>query len=84
MRNVVLIVVSCLLLTACADAVPSSTASPDGFLVGLWHGFILPFAFLISLFDGDVAIYSLNNSGGWYDFGFVFGIGIFGGATNTR
>jgi hypothetical protein len=27
----------------------------------------------------DVAIYAVNNSGGWYDFGFLLGIGGFSG-----
>ena len=51
-----------------------------GFLHGLWHGFISPITFLISLFTNDVNIYEVHNDGTWYDFGFVLGAGIlFGG-----
>lgn len=51
-----------------------------GFWYGLWHGIILPFAWVISLFDSDVAIYAIYNNGGWYDFGFVLGAtSFFGG-----
>jgi hypothetical protein len=37
--------------------------------------------FILSLFMDDVAMYAVNNTGGWYDFGFVLGAGIlFGGS----
>ena len=48
-------------------------APPAGFFAGLWHGLILPITFIISLFDSDVRIYECNNSGLWYDFGFLLG-----------
>jgi hypothetical protein len=51
-----------------------------GFWQGLWHGFISPITFIISLFNNDVSIYEVHNDGNWYDFGFVLGAGIlFGG-----
>ena len=67
-----------LLLSGCADTVTfaeASTIAPVGFWHGLWHGFIAPIAWVISLFDSDVAIYAIYNNGGWYDFGYVLGIG---------
>jgi len=54
-------------------AVPD--ADPAGFWAGFWHGIISPFTFLVSLYDDDVAIYEVNNKGGWYDFGFLIGVG---------
>lgn len=48
-------------------------AMPAGFLAGLWHGLILPVTFIVSLFNPNVGIYEKNNSGRWYDFGFVIG-----------
>jgi len=50
-----------------------------GFWYGLLHGFISLFTFIISLFKDDVAIYAVNNTGGWYDFGFILGIMFFYG-----
>jgi len=51
-----------------------------GFWQGLWHGFISPFTFLISLFSKTVGIYEVHNNGGWYNFGFILGCSIiFGG-----
>lgn len=49
-----------------------------GFLFGLLHGFITPISFIVGLFDDNVAIYAVNNSGGWYDFGFLLGSGGWG------
>lgn len=57
-----------------------SGATPAGFLAGFWHGIIAPITFIISLFNVNVRIYEKNNSGRWYDFGFLIGIsGSFGG-----
>jgi len=80
MKNILtislLIAGAAILVTGCADANPyiNSIEDPPGFFSGLWHGLILPVDFVISLFDSDVGIYSVNNSGHWYDFGFVLGI----------
>ena len=51
-------------------------ADPAGFWLGLWHGLIMPITFLISLFNDNVGVYEIHNSGGWYDFGFVLGASI--------
>ncbi len=75
-----------LALTACAtqDAAAVAPTAP-GFLYGLWHGFIFPVAWLVSLFDGGAAVYAVPNNGGWYDFGYVLGIVVFGvGARKSR
>lgn len=50
-------------------------AKPAGFFSGLWHGVISPLTFIVSLFNSDVAIYEVNNNGGWYDLGFLIGVG---------
>lgn len=67
-----------ILISGCADATTFAQAAEIGevgFLHGLWHGLILPLAFLCSLFSDEVAIYAIYNSGGWYDFGIFLGIG---------
>ncbi|MDF2602862.1 hypothetical protein [Sphingomonas sp.] len=77
-----------LLLAGCATQAPSAVAhTPDtpGFLLGLWHGFIFPAAWVLSLFMPDVAIYAVPNNGGWYDFGYFVGIVFLGvGARSSR
>ena len=50
-----------------------------GFWKGLWHGFIAPITFIISIFTHNVRIYAVPNVGAWYDFGFMLGIGGFSG-----
>lgn len=68
-------------LAACAkqsaEAVSTAPGTP-GFLYGLWHGFIFPVAWLLSLISDQVAVYAVPNSGGWYDFGYFLGIVVFG------
>ena len=76
-----------LALTACAATQASDAVAPTapGFWLGLWHGFIFPVAWLVSLFAPNVAIYAVPNNGGWYDFGYFLGIVVFGvGARKTQ
>jgi len=73
-----------LALTACAsqiDAGVAHDAGTPGFLWGLWHGFVFPFAWIGSLFDPDIAVYAVPNNGGWYDFGFFLGVTVLGGGS---
>ncbi len=74
-------------LSGCAESPGFAEAAlreKVGFWHGLWHGFISPISFFISLLDADVSMYAIYNNGGWYDFGFVLGAGIlFGGSQHT-
>ncbi len=71
------------LFTGCADIISIEACvmtEPYGFWSGLWHGFIVFFSFIGSLFSDDIAVYAVNNTGALYDLGFVMGAGIlFGG-----
>lgn len=57
-----------------------------GFFGGLWHGIIAPVSFVVSLFSDTVAVWAVNNNGGWYTFGFLIGVGSlgFGGSKASR
>jgi hypothetical protein len=87
-----LIVLVVLLAGCAASANPLETpreSEPAGFLLGLWHGFISFFAFLVSLFSDSVGIYEVANNGGWYNFGFILGAMTFyggggGGASHSK
>ena len=74
------LVAAALALSACAATQDSAAVAPTapGFLLGLWHGFIFPVAWIVSLFTDKVAIYAVPNNGGWYDFGYFLGIVVFG------
>ena len=77
---------ACVALTGCAATQAADAVAPGtpGFLLGLWHGFIFPVAWIVSLFAPKVAIYAVPNNGGWYDFGYFLGIVVFGvGAKRT-
>ena len=75
------------LLTACAATQAPAAVAPGapGFWLGLWHGFIFPVAWVVSLFVDSVSLYAVPNNGGWYDFGYFLGIVVFGvGARKTH
>jgi hypothetical protein len=68
-----------LLVTSCAPGNEKFIEDNAGFWMGLWHGFIALFTFIISLFSDNVTVYEINNSGNWYNFGFILGIAFFFG-----
>ena len=68
-------------IAGCAGANPMRVDTPDvaGFWSGLWDGFIAWFSLVASLFGYEGNIYEVANNGGWYNFGFLLGIGAFAG-----
>jgi hypothetical protein len=90
MKSVILISILLallVLLTGCAPG-PNDledTPRPErgysaGFWLGLWHGTISPITFVISLFSDNVSVYEVHNTGGWYNIGFLLGLGgVWGG-----
>ncbi len=73
-----------LLVSACASQIDAGVSAGEdvpGFWWGLWHGFIFPWAWIGSLFDSDIAVYAVPNTGAWYDFGFFVGITVLGGGS---
>lgn len=67
---------SLLLMAGCAPGNEKFDAAPAGFWAGLWHGLICLVTFIIGLFTDAVRMYETNNTGGWYDFGFLLGAAI--------
>lgn len=78
----ILLVMIVFIVTSCAPGSANFTVEPAGFFMGLWHGFISLFTFIISLFSDSVEIYEANNNGGWYNFGFILGVSIFYGGSS--
>lgn len=80
-NSLILFILSLVCLSSCADAVVISTTGPTimpdsvGFWYGCWHASIMPISFICSLFDDTVSVYAVYNNGGWYDLGFVLGLG---------
>jgi hypothetical protein len=79
--TLVVLVVAVAGCTATQIALPAELfgAALPGFWKGLWHGFIAPVTFIVSLFSDEVRVYAFPNVGRWYDFGFMLGIGGFSG-----
>ena len=62
----------------------TADGSVAGFWRGLWHGMILPVAFVISLFTDKISVYEVHSNGGWYNFGFLLGAAtVWGGGTSA-
>ena len=75
-----------LVLTGCVPGDgTSSVTHPAGFFWGIWHGWIAPISLIISIFDRNIHIYEVPNSGFWYDLGFYMAIiSGFGGISLAR
>jgi hypothetical protein len=81
-----LVLLAVVLLSSCAAGPNTAARSGEeaGFWLGLWHGIIVAFTFVISLFTDNVNVYEVNNNGNWYDFGFFFGVLISLGGAGSR
>ena len=74
MRALCLLAVIAVLVTGCeAGTARFSADQPAGFWAGLWHGAISVVTLIIHVFNDGVRVYEVNNTGGWYDFGFLLG-----------
>jgi hypothetical protein len=90
MNKIIFLLFALLVLTGCADSVTFTQAAgmqddlikPDGFWFGLWNGLTFTFAWIGSLFSDEIAVYSVYNNGGWYDFGFWLGAAFFAGGAS--
>jgi len=85
MKRSITALAATLLLAACVATEAPSAVNPvaPGFLLGVWHGFIFPVSFIISLFTDDIAVYAVPNNGTWYDFGYFVGIVFIGIGART-
>lgn len=83
----ILLMVSLLvIMTGCVPGDGTYTAQkPAGFFWGVWHGWIAPVSLIIGLFNKNIRIYELNNTGWFYDLGFYIAvISGFGGISLSR
>jgi hypothetical protein len=82
----VIIIVMVLTITGCVPGDGTYTASHEaGFLWGVWHGWIAPISLIVGLFNKNIRVYEVINTGWWYDFGFYIAIiSGFGGLSLSR
>ena len=89
MKNNPLILITIIIVmiaTGCAHPEPIEpclVGKTYGFFNGLWHGMIVVISFIGSLFDDNIVIYA-SNTNGWYDFGFILGIGGLSGGVGSK
>jgi hypothetical protein len=75
MLKLLVILLVIVLVSSCAAGNADFTQdNPAGFLWGLWHGIISVISLIIHLFNETVVVYEIDNTGGWYDFGFLLGV----------
>lgn len=79
MAMVLLLVVSCTPGPNTLEKVPNEEGEVAGFWWGLWHGIIAPVTLVISLFNDNVHMYEVHNSGPLYNVGFLLGMVIIWG-----
>ncbi len=73
-----------LIMAGCAPGNERFIEGPAGFWAGLWHGLICVVTFIISLFSDSVHMYEVNNTGNWYNFGFLLGVMIVFSSSHSR
>jgi hypothetical protein len=89
MKKAILVLLVMVLLMTMAGCVPGdgsyTTQDPAGFFWGVWHGWVAPISLIIGLFNDNIRIYELNNTGWFYDLGFYIAvISGFGGISLSR
>lgn len=79
------VALAALAVTGCiAGDAQFNAQDPAGFWMGLWHGIISVVTLIISVFNSSVEVYERDNTGAWYDFGFLLGvIAVWGGGAVT-
>ncbi len=80
MKKILLFTVIVLIATSCLEVVNVDECVADthiyGFWSGFWHGYIIIFNFFGNiLFDDNITIYAIHNTGTGYNFGYLIGLG---------
>lgn len=73
-----------LVVAGCVAGDARFEVAPAGFWHGLWHGIIAPVMLVVELFSDTARMYEPQNTGGWYDFGFLIGVTSFWGAKHVH
>ena len=83
-RTGALVLLVAVVLVGCAAGDARFTPDePAGFWTGLWHGMISCIALIVGIFVDGVRVYEIDNTGGWYDLGFLLGVSaVWGGGSH--
>lgn len=83
LRKVAACALLIMLVASCASQPIPDAYDPPGFFSGIFHGWIAIFALIGHLFDPSIRVYAFPHSGGWYDLGFIIGVGCLGAGANS-
>jgi len=88
-KKILFVLLAVLLLASLMSCVPGdgkhTSEKPAGFFFGIWHGWIAPISLIWGIFNKEIRLYELNNTGWGYDLGFYLAIlGGFGGLSLSR
>ncbi|HEV7702042.1 MAG TPA: hypothetical protein VGO63_01185 [Candidatus Paceibacterota bacterium] len=50
-----------------------SSYEPAGLVLGVWHGLLVPWSLIARWFISDIGMYAIDNTGWFYDAGFLIG-----------
>lgn len=53
-----------------------SLYNPAGFFSGFWHGLLTVWSLIARWFIDDISMYAFDNTGWFYDLGFIIGTGL--------
>jgi hypothetical protein len=83
---ILVLLLSMVILSGCIPGDGKHTEErPAGFFWGIWHGWIAPISLIGGLFNKNLRVYEVFNTGWWYDFGFYVAIiAGFGGLSLIR
>jgi hypothetical protein len=77
-NKVLFLIISLIVLVSLSGCIPgdgtSTVTNPANFLWGIWHGWLAPLTLIISIFDKNIHMYEVANSGFWYDLGYYMAI----------
>jgi len=78
MKKYIIFFVVLILFTGCGGVNIAEQTNSAGFFSGIWDGWTVFFAFIGNMFGVNMNIYEVQNTGNWYNFGFLLGIGSWG------
>ena len=79
-NKIIILVLLLICVTSLSSCAPKGYESNEaGFFSGIWHGFIIIFSLIGKVFGANIGIYAEHNTGFFYWFGFIIGLGLLGG-----
>lgn len=79
-NKIIILLLLLICVTSLSSCAPKGYESNEaGFFSGIWHGFIIIFSLIGKVFGANIGIYAEHNTGFFYWFGFIIGLGLLGG-----